>query len=104
MAVNLKGFDAKGDMIGDILPEYVSPTIIEDLSVARERNSINNGYSPDKTLRKVGSIPQAIYYNYPMYKGVPPDQHSEFWTADNGKNLISFLEEFPTFKLVEKPI
>ncbi len=104
MAINIKGFNEKGDIIGDVLPEYIPPSLIEEIKREKEINSITDGYSPDRTMRKIGSIPAEMYYNYPMYKGVPPTQHDEFWSADNGRNLITCLEEFPVLKTVENPL
>lgn len=104
MGVNIKGWNKKGDLIGDIVPEYVPPSLKNELEYAKEINSINNGYSKDKSFRKIGSIDPGAMYNYAMIKGVKPENHSAFWKEDNGKNLIAFLEEFPVYKVVDKPL
>lgn len=104
MGVRIKGMNNKGDIIGDIVPEYVPASLKEDMAIEREINSQTNGYSKDKSIRKIASIDPAVLYNYAMLKNIPPTQHNEYWSADNGRNLIRFLEEFPMFKLVDKPL
>jgi hypothetical protein len=104
MGVNIKGFNAKGDMVGDIVPEYIPKSLKEDMAIEREINSHTDGYSPDRSMRKIASIDQAVLYNYAMLKGIKPEKHAEYWAIDNGKNLIRFIEEFPAFKLVENPL
>ena len=88
----------------DIQPEYVPASLKEDMKIERDINSLSNGYSPDKSLRKIASIDPGVLYNYAMLRSIKPEKHSEYWAADNGKNLIRFIKEFPAFKLVDKPL
>ena len=104
MAIKIRGFDGSGNMIGDVIPEYIPSSLKEELNVERQINSITDGYSPDKQFRKIGSIDPGVLYNYAMSKGIPNTRHSEFWAEDNGKNLLRVLNEFPVFKTVDKPI
>lgn len=103
MAIRIESFD-EGVFKGSIEPEYIPPSLEKELTIERQINSVTDGYSPDKSLRKIGSIPQEFLYNYAMLKGIKPSKQGEFWAADNGKNLIKVLEEFKSFKVVDKPI
>ena len=102
MAVNFRSTN-NGNLIGDILPEYIPPSLGKELSNERDINSITNGYSPERSFRKIASVDRAAMYNL-MVKGIPPQQHAEYWAVGNSKNLIRFIEEFPMFKLVDKPL
>jgi len=106
MAVKIKSFDENnsGKIIGDILPEYIPPSLKDDLAIEREINSRTDGYSPDKSMRKIASIDQSALYNYAMLNGIPPKKHADYWAENNSKNLIKFIEEFPMFKVVDKPL
>lgn len=103
MAVNIKDIDKEG-LHYDVLPEYIPPSLVEELREEREINSTTDGYSPDRTMRKIASIDPGVMYNYAMMNDIPPNQHAEYWAVDKGKNLLSFLEEFPVFKVVDKPL
>jgi|ETNvirnome_6_100_1030635.scaffolds.fasta_scaffold174255_1 hypothetical protein len=103
MAINIKGIDSN-KIYGDVLPEYIPPSLEKDLAIEREINSESNGYTPDKSLRKIASVDPSAMYNYAMLKGIPSSKHGEYWDADNKKNLIRFIEEFPVFKVVDKPL
>lgn len=104
MGIVMKGFNKKGELIGDKLPEYVPPQVIQELKDERAINSESNGYSKDRTMRKIGSIPIEIYLNEPIFDGCLPSQRDQWWSEDNGKNLIKVLEKYPQLKLVDKPL
>ena len=101
MAVNFKKFDDE-KIVYDVLPEYIPKSLKKELAIEKEINSVTDGYSKDRSIRKIASIDPAALYNYAMLKGIPPNKHADYWAAENGKNLISFINEFPSFKVVDK--
>ena len=103
MAINIKEIDQKG-LHYDTLPEYIPPSLKEDLRVERDINSLTDGYSPDRTMRKIASVDPGFMYNYAMMRGIPTHKHAEYWAVDNAKNLINLIKEFTVFKVVDKPL
>jgi hypothetical protein len=61
----------------------------------REANRINNGFSPDHRFRHIGEIPANVWFSR---KEFAPDN------PDREKNIKKFLNEFPAFRTVDKPV
>lgn len=103
MGIKVTG-QVNGKIKYDIVPEYVPETVIQDIERIRHDNELSNGYSKERTMRHIGSIPVGVMYNYAMCKGIPPKEHNNFYSKNNGKNLLALLEEFPVLKTVDKPL
>ena len=104
MAVNIKEYNEYTNKITyDTIPEVIGNEkyLKKALEEFKKVNMETNGFGKSGNWRHIGKIPQEVFYNYAMFKGVPVNQHMEYFSADNGKNIKKLLEEFQTFRTVD---
>lgn len=88
----------------DLIPEVVDPAFKEHIKSIRDGNEVSRGFNKSKTMKHIGTIPQAFLYNYAMFNGIPPHKHNEWYNENNGKRMISLLREYKDFRTTSDPL
>ena len=101
MGISIQNLD-EDKVTYSLVPEYVPESSIDSFKEAKKENEAINGYSKNRTQRLIGRVPWEMMYNYALSKGIPSDRVNEFFTEDNGKNMVALLNEFPVLKMVSQ--
>lgn len=97
MGIHIESWDQDRIVYAKV-PETVSDIAVENIKVDKAMNYDSKGWTSDRTMKKVGEVPFEVLYNYCLLKGIPVTQLSDFFSADNGKNMKLLLEEFSVFR------
>lgn len=83
-----------------IIPEAVDQAQVETIhELNKQEAAETGGWNKTKTMKKIGTIPYSVMYNYAIANGVPSEQHHEWYSIEKSKNLLGLLNEFPHFKV-----
>jgi hypothetical protein len=92
-----------GKEVYDILPEEIPKAITTKIAHQRALNEESNGYNKSRSMRHIASVDFGIMYNWALHQGILPQQINEFYSANNCKNLMRLIKEFPdATKVVDK--
>ena len=85
----------------------VVPEVVEDtnlLAAVNKAEGETGGWTKDGTMKKIGSIPYSVLYNYAWSKGVPNHQHNDWYKDNNGQHMKELLNELPDFRVGDKKL
>jgi len=87
----------------DIVPEVIDVSIAD---IIKENNKeierTTKGWNKSKSMRKIGTVPFSLMYNYAYAQGATNDRIHEFYAENKGENMLKLLNEFPSFRLGDK--
>lgn len=103
MALKILDFNLKTEKLTyTLVPEVTSKQHVELIKRDGIENEKRDGFSDGRTMRKIGSIPYSVWYNYAIANGAEPGNIDDFYMAKKGKRVKALLKEFPVFKQVSK--